>query len=237
MTGDAAVPAERTRSTAVLAEEGWACATETRMQTRSDATTTNGSGMLADALIGAAAGALGVWVMDRFDWFMWSRESPETRRRTTAARPGGESPAHAVATKLKTLVGADGSGSAEVAEKIERLDAQGLWGDRHHVAGTAVHYGIGMGPAAIYGIYRDKLPLSGAARGALYGLTIFLTHDEAVNAMTGLSGRPQDYPWQAHARGLITHLVYGVVTDAATSVLKKQVRSRRDQEQPRVVVH
>lgn len=38
--------------------------------------------------------------------------------------------------------------------------------------------------------------------------------DEALNAMTGLSGPPRKYPWQAHARGLIAHVVYGMVVDA-----------------------
>jgi uncharacterized membrane protein YagU involved in acid resistance len=88
-----------------------------------------------------------------------------------------------------------------------------------------IHYGIGIGPAVLYSIVQDRLPSSGAARGALYGLTIFLTQDEALNAATGLSGRPQDYPWQAHARGLIAHLVYGIVTDAVVTIAKEQLRS------------
>lgn len=62
-----------------------------------------GSNPLADAAIGAFAGAIGVWAMDRLDWFMWRRESPATRRRTTAVRPGVEPPAHVITTKLEKL--------------------------------------------------------------------------------------------------------------------------------------
>lgn len=38
--------------------------------------------------------------------------------------------------------------------------------------------------------------------------------------MTRLAADPRRYPWQAHARGLVAHLVYGLVTDTALSVLK-----------------
>lgn len=198
------------------------------MQTRSETTMSVSDNKLTDALIGAAAGAVGVWVLDRLDWFFWSRETPETRRQTTAVRPGGEPPAHVVATQLERLVGADTSQSAEVADKIEHLDTEGLRGDRHYVAGAIVHYGIGIGPAALYSIIQDKLPLPGPARGALYGLTLFITQDEGMNALTGLGAKPRQYPWQAHARGLITHLAYGIVTDGAISMMKKQARSGSD---------
>jgi len=48
----------------------------------------------------------------------------------------------------------------------------------------------------------------------------------AVSAMTelnspSLSGNPQDYPWQAHVRGLVAHVVYGVVTDTMVRQFKK----------------
>jgi len=36
-----------------------------------------------------------------------------------------------------------------------------------------------------------------------------------------LSGNPQDYPWQAHVRGLVAHVVYGVVTDTMVRQFKK----------------
>ena len=39
-----------------------------------------------DMLKGAIAGAVGVWVMDRVDWYMFDHEDPEARRRTEAVR-------------------------------------------------------------------------------------------------------------------------------------------------------
>ena len=95
---------------------------------------------------------------------------------------------------------------------------------QHHAAGTGIHYAIGIGPGALYGALRDRVPQVGAARGALYGLALFLLQDELGNAALRTGADPRAYPWQTHARGLAAHLVYGVVTDAALSALRRTVR-------------
>lgn len=182
-------------------------------------------GLLTDALIGAAAGALGVWVLDRLDWFMWKRESPETRRQTTTARPNGEPPAHVVATKVEEAIGVDAPAHNEVGQRIEHLDTKGLWKDPHYAAGAAVHYSLGAGPGALYSAIHEKIPLPSPVRGALYGLTLFVSQDEIANTVSGLAGKPGQYPWQAHARGLFQHIAYGIVTDAAITLVKRQLRS------------
>ena len=63
------------------------------------------SSILADAVIGAVAGAAAVWVMDRVDWFNFLHEGPQARRRTQAVRPGGMDPAHLAANKLAGAMG------------------------------------------------------------------------------------------------------------------------------------
>ncbi|MGK7871653.1 hypothetical protein, partial [Falsiroseomonas sp. E2-1-a20] len=110
--------------------------------------------ILADMALGALAGAAGVWVMDRVDWFNYRREEPETRRRTQRVRPGGEDPAHVIATTLERMAGA------------------GLSPVQHHAAGMAIHYAIGIGPGAIYGTMKGRVPGVGADRGLLYGLAL-----------------------------------------------------------------
>ena len=59
----------------------------------------------------------------------------------------------------------------------------------------------------------------GHGKGLLYGLALFLVDDELLNALLGLSAGPTEYPWQAHARGLVSHLVVGVCTDVAMDAL------------------
>ena len=160
----------------------------------------NGNSMLADALLGAAAGAVAVWVMDRVDWFNFEHEDPEARRRTQAVRPGGMDPAHTAANMAADALGYD------------------LQPKHDNVAGRAVHYSIGIMPAALYGMLRHQVPGLDAGRGTLFGVGLFLMQDEGLNAITGLSAKPTAYPWQAHARGLVAHVVYGLVLDSVLNV-------------------
>ena len=156
---------------------------------------------MADLLKGAVAGAVGVWALDRVDWFNWNREDPQTRKRTRQVRPGGEAPAAVAARKLEDAAG------------VELPSAQ------HEAAGMAVHYTLGIGPGALYGALRHRVPAIGAARGTLFGAALFAAQDEVLNAVTGLAASPGDYPWQDHARGLVAHLVYGIVTDTVLRLL------------------
>ncbi len=159
------------------------------------------SSVVADVVIGAAAGAIAVWVMDRMDWFAYNHESEEARQRTIAARPNGMDPAHLVADKMTV---------GEITQP--------------HPAGIAVHYSLGIAPGALYGALHQTVPGLSVGRGSLFGLGLFLMQDEGLNAVTGLSGKPQQYPWQAHARGLAAHMLYGVVMDSIVRLAKRAVR-------------
>lgn len=175
----------------------------------------NGPSPVATALLGAAAGAFGVWALDRLDWFMWRHEAPQARRRTTAVRPGGEPPAEVLVTKAEAAVGAEPSSRS------------------HEALGQVVHYSIGIAPAIGYALFRDKLPGTGISRGALFGLGLFVAQDEVLNSVTGLGATPQRYPWQAHARGLLAHTLYGVATELALNAATEQLqRSRADDVKP-----
>jgi uncharacterized membrane protein YagU involved in acid resistance len=160
-------------------------------------------------LAGAAAGAVGVWALDRIDWFMWNREKPETRERTIAVRPNGEAPAEALVTRVEQALD-------------QRSDPE-----THQALGQAVHYAIGITPAIGYALLRDRLPARGVGRGALYGAGLFLVQDELLNAATGLGAKPQDYPWQDHARGLVAHTVYGIVVETALNLLDDYLADRQ----------
>ncbi len=160
------------------------------------------------AIAGAAAGAVGVWALDRVDWFLWNHEDKGARAQTTTVRPGGEPPAQALVTK------------------VEKATGKALSPETHETVSRAVHYSIGIAPAIGYALLRDKLPGSGVARGALYGTGVFLLQDEVLNTITGLGAKPQRYPWQAHARGLVAHIVYGVATELVLNLVDNAVRKR-----------
>jgi hypothetical protein len=170
------------------------------------------SGTLAtDLMKGAAAGAAGVWLMDRVDWMMVENGDQEAWRRTQAVRPNHKDPAHNMAGMAAQAVGLEPP-------------------PQPHPAGIAVHYAVGMLPAAIYGATREHLPGGVLGRGLALGFGMFLIEDEVINPLIGAAAPPQDYPWQAHARGLVSHLVLGVAIEALLSAFApKRQPPRRGQ--------
>ncbi len=157
--------------------------------------------VVADMVKGAVAGAIGVWALDQVTWFMWNREDPEVLAQERQARPGGLDPAHVTADRVSQALGVQ------------------LMPKQPNPPGIAVHYSLGVVPGALYGVLRHTVPGLGLGRGALFGLGLFLLQDELLNSLLGTSGAPTDYPWQAHARGVVGHVVYGIVTDTMCDVL------------------
>lgn len=150
--------------------------------------------MRTDVVKGASAGAVGVWAMDVATWALYRRQSPASLRQEKRTRQFGKDPAHAAAAWINRLTG---------TQEQEEPNALGL----------VIHYQLGMAPAAVYVKLRRRIPWLRAGRGAVYG---FLLAGRALR----LAGRQRDYPWQAHARGLVGHVVLGMVTEMTLDVLE-----------------
>ena len=184
--------------------------------------------VLRDMALGAVAGAAGVWVMDRVGWFMYDYEDRDAVAQELRARRGGDdvefTPAEASARQDQDQPGTPGKDVAHVAvEKAARLTAATLPTAQPNPAGIAMHYGLGILPWALHAVLRRKVPAVGAGAGALYGAGLFVVNDEIVAPVLGLASGPMQYPWQAHARGLVAHTVLGVVTE---TVLRAADRAR-----------
>ena len=161
------------------------------------------NGVTADVIKGAAAGAVGVWLMDRVGWLLYRREDRRALQREKVARVERKDPAHVAAVKLARVFGAD------------------LSSEQPNTAGLVVHYALGVVPGMLYGPLRHRVGGLRAGRGLLYGVGLFLVNDEVLNPLLGLASGPTAYPWQAHARGLVAHAVLGVATDAALDALDR----------------
>lgn len=160
--------------------------------------------MLGGIIFGAIAGTAGVWVMDRVGWFMYRREDPEALQQEKEARADGLDTAHAAANKVSKLGG-------------KKLSSQ------PHPAGLAIHYGLGVVPAILLAILIDDFPWLGLGYGLLYGFILFVVNDEILAPLLRFASRPNIYPWQAHVRGLVTHLVLGVVTVTLFQVMRRSL--------------
>lgn len=162
--------------------------------------TQRGGDRLTEVLVGAAVGAVSVWVMDRVDWFNFRNVDPAARGHTQAVRPGGMDPAHVAAHRIARSMGYE------------------LEPREHNPLGILIHYGIGIGPAVLYSLLRHDYPAITTGRGLLFGLGLFVAQDEGMNATIGLSAGPEEYPWQAHARGFVAHATYGLALDVALTL-------------------
>jgi hypothetical protein len=65
----------------------------------------------------------------------------------------------------------------------------------------------------LYAWVRPEKTQSSVARGLGFGSAFFLIVDEGLNTVLGFTPPPQEFPWQAHARGAVAHLAYGVVCE------------------------
>ncbi len=150
--------------------------------------------LLTDAALGAAAGVAATWVMGLATTYLYDHEDGAARQREDAAR-GGKTTYGILADKAAGGLGLRLSDGAR-----KRL-------------GAGIHWALGAGGGAAYGILRRRLPLASAGQGLAYGAAFFAVMDEGANTALGLTPPPAAFPWQAHARGLAGHLVYGLVTD------------------------
>lgn len=157
--------------------------------------------LTADIIKGAMAGAIGVWLMDRVGWYMYLREDPKAVRQEVDARVEHVDVAHVAANKMARVAG------IELSSK------------QPNAAGIVGHYALGMLPGAIYGPLRRRVPWLSAGKGSAYGLGLALVNDELLAPLLGLASGPTAYPWQAHARGVITHMIVGVGTEVGMDVL------------------
>ncbi len=161
-----------------------------------------GDSILGGLVRGAIAGAAGVWALHEVDKYLAARESKTTRDATLAARLDGLDAAHVVADRAAKAAGME------------------LAHPEHNTLGLGVKYAIGIVPAALLGALRDRLGWLTAGRGFAFGVTTWAVEDEWASSKLGLAGPPNRYPWQAHSRGFLGHVAYGLTVDAVLRVLK-----------------
>ena len=162
-----------------------------------------------DALNGLAAGAAGVWALDRVTWFLWNRESPDNLAREVAARPEGMDPAHLLTHRTAAALGLP----------LERRQP--------HPAAIGLHYLFASVPVALYAALRPERLRDRGGTGALLGVALFLLQDEWLNRVLKTAGPARAYPWQAHARGLVGHVTYAVVAIQLLRALDRFETGRR----------
>lgn len=145
--------------------------------------------MKGQSLLGATLAGLGATLFMEYSstWF-YNRQSDESRQREEQLRK--EMPTTTLVRKAAALVDTQLDDN-----QTERL-------------GMITHYVFGAagGPQAIL---LRRLGLSPLQAGLGVATTMEILVDEGMNTALGLTAPPQDWPWQAHARGFFAHAIYG----------------------------
>ena len=154
----------------------------------------NGDGLPMDVVRGAVAGLAATWVMGLVTAYLYEHEDETARGREDAAR-GGRTAYDVAAGKLADVTGAR------------------LSDDERQKLGSLMHWLLGAGAGAAYGALRNRVPSADAGHGLAFGAAFWGVVDEGANPALGLTPGPRRFPWQTHARGLVGHLVFGVVAE------------------------
>ncbi len=108
--------------------------------------------------------------------------------------------------------------AAEKMEKIVGLEASK---EQHQMIAQASHWGLGIGGGSVYAVLRRLNKNVAAAHGLFFGVAFSAIIDEGLTPLLGLAEAPKNYPWQAHARGIAGHLVYGATAESALKCLNQ----------------
>jgi putative membrane protein len=155
---------------------------------------------LRDAALGAGAGLFASWVMSLAYAPIMRAGSEETRRREKEAAAGMPP-----ATIQAARAAADAVGRPLPDDR-----------DKQALGGKLVHYAYGTLWGAAFALAaRVAGPRPPLAAGLAFGAALWIVSDELLVPLFRFSRPPTRYPATAHAKGLASHLVYGLATDAA----------------------
>lgn len=146
-----------------------------------------GAKVMRGLLAGVIAGAVASFAMDRFQAAVTAMSSDDSD-----SEPATEQAADAVAVRVA---------GAPVPKPAKPL------------AGQAMHYALGLGLGAAYGVVAEFYPAMTAGYGAGFGVATATLLDEAAVPALGL-GEP---PWRSgpatHLFAYASHLVFGGVAE------------------------
>jgi hypothetical protein len=162
-----------------------------------------------DAAMGAGAGLFASWVMALAYGPIMRAGGEGTRRREREA--AGDLPP---ATIRAAQVAAETVGRPLPEDR----SAQAL-------GGKIIHYAYGTAWGAAFAVAARALaPRAPLAAGIAFGVVLWVLSDEMLVPLFKLSHPPARYPATSHAKGLASHLVYGLATDAAWRLARMSAR-------------
>lgn len=140
---------------------------------------------------------------------IWRAGDEETLRREREAQAGMPP---ATIQAAEAAAGAIGKGLSDDPEK-------------QALVGKLVHYAYGTAWGAVFALAARALGRRApVATGLAFGAALWAVSDELLVPLLRFSRPPTRYPASTHAKGLASHLVYGVATDAGWRLARAALR-------------
>ena len=164
---------------------------------------------------GIIAGLVASWTMNQFQALLSKLVEGEERSHGAQSMQQG-SPQQGAGRELQERGSEDEDDDA--TERLANIVSEGVFDHQltegeKAIAGTAIHYGFGVTSGALYGALAELAPGVTAGAGLPFGATVWLTADEGMVPLLGLSKSPTEYPLSVHAYALASHFVFGLTTE------------------------
>ncbi len=152
-----------------------------------------------DVLIGAAVGMIGGAALLGMSQILYDLASPKDIDRENA-----------IELRDPFIV---------LAQQLQAKTGQKMTPHQEKVFEQAVATGLSATMGAVYALAARTWNLKWLTGGLLFGALFWAVEDEGIAPAMGLAGDNSQYPVEAHIRGLVAHLTFGVVTAALMEAL------------------
>ncbi len=172
---------------------------------------------------GVVGGLVASWTMNQFQ-ALWSKLTEGEERSHGAQSLQQGHPQQGIGRKLQ----AEGKDEPEddAAERLAnaisvRFSDQELTKHEKDVAGTALHYAMGVTSGALYGALAEALPQVTVGAGLPFGAAVWVIADEGIVPAVGLSKSHTEYPLSIHAYAISSHLIFGLTTELVRRAVRE----------------
>lgn len=179
--------------------------------------------VLKGLAVGLVAGLVASWTMNQFQAALGRLMANEERPHGAQSLQQG-SPEHGLGRELKERGRdePDDNAAARTANAIAELGFNyHLTKDEKELGGAIAHYAMGATSGAIYGALAEIMPVATIGVGLPFGAAVWLSADEVIVPLLGLSRAAEDYPLSIHVYSCASHLVYGLTTELVRRTLRR----------------
>lgn len=107
-----------------------------------------------------------------------------------------------------------------LAEKLEKVSGKKMTERQKKIFEQCVAAAISATAGISYSLLESKWNLNWLLGGVAFGALFWAIEDEGISPLLGLVGNNKKYPVEAHIRGLVAHVIFGIVTAAFVKAVK-----------------